>query len=72
MTEEIDWNGVIFGMGVLILGTIILVVVLVVAETVLPGAGACARTLIGWSPSSSATSRPPSRPSGTNKLLRPS
>jgi len=32
MTEEIDWNGVIFGMGVLILGTIILVVVLVVAE----------------------------------------
>jgi Tfp pilus assembly protein PilO len=32
MTEEIDWTGVIFGMGVLILGTIILVVVLVVAE----------------------------------------
>jgi hypothetical protein len=32
MTEKIDWNGVIFGMGVLILGTIILVVVLIVAE----------------------------------------
>lgn len=30
--EDIDWNGVIFGMGVLVLGTIILVVVLVVAE----------------------------------------
>jgi len=32
MTEQIDWNGVIFGMGVLILGTIILVVTLIVAE----------------------------------------
>ena len=30
--QAIDWNGVIFGMGVLILGTIILVVVLIVAE----------------------------------------
>lgn len=29
MTEE--WNGVIFGMGVLILGTVILVVVLILA-----------------------------------------
>ena len=27
-----DWTGVIFGMGVLILGTIILIVVLIVAE----------------------------------------
>ena len=32
MSEEIDWTGVIFGMGVLVLGTIILVVVLIVAE----------------------------------------
>ena len=30
--EDIDWTGVIFGMGVLVLGTIILVVVLIVAE----------------------------------------
>ncbi len=30
--NDIDWTGVIFGMGVLILGTIILVVVLIVAE----------------------------------------
>jgi len=30
--EDIDWTGVIFGMGVLILGTIILVVVLIVGE----------------------------------------
>jgi Tfp pilus assembly protein PilO len=30
--EDTDWTGVIFGMGTLILGTIILVVVLVVAE----------------------------------------
>ncbi len=30
--QAIDWNGVIFGMGVLILGTIILVVVLIVAK----------------------------------------
>ena len=27
-----DWTGVIFGMGVLILGTVILIVVLIVAE----------------------------------------
>ena len=32
MSEEIDWTGVIFGMGVLVLGTIILVVVLIVSE----------------------------------------
>lgn len=32
MSEQIDWTGVIFGMGVLILGTIILVVVLIVGE----------------------------------------
>ena len=32
MSEEIDWTGVIFGMGVLVLGTIILVVVMIVAE----------------------------------------
>lgn len=30
--NEIDWTGVIFGMGVLTLGTIILVVVLIVGE----------------------------------------
>jgi hypothetical protein len=30
--NDIDWTGVIFGMGVLILGTIILVVVLIVGE----------------------------------------
>jgi hypothetical protein len=30
--EDTDWTGVIFGMGVLTLGTIILVVVLVVGE----------------------------------------
>jgi hypothetical protein len=30
--EDSDWTGVIFGMGVLILGTIILIVVLIVAE----------------------------------------
>ena len=30
--NDIDWTGVIFGMGTLILGTIILVVVLIVAE----------------------------------------
>lgn len=29
---DMDWTGVIFGMGVLILGTIIVVVVLIVAE----------------------------------------
>jgi len=31
MTDD-DWTGVIFGMGVLTLGTIILIVVLIVAE----------------------------------------
>ena len=30
--EDTDWTGVIFGMGVLTLGTIILIVVLIVAE----------------------------------------
>ena len=30
--EDVDWTGVIFGMGVLTLGTIILVVVLIVGE----------------------------------------
>lgn len=30
--EDIDWTGVIFGMGVLVLGTVILVVVLIVGE----------------------------------------
>jgi hypothetical protein len=30
--NEIDWTGVIFGMGTLVLGTTILIVVLIVAE----------------------------------------
>ena len=30
--EDVDWTGVIFGMGVLVLGTVILVVVLIVGE----------------------------------------
>lgn len=30
--DDTDWTGVIFGMGVLILGTTILIVVLIVAE----------------------------------------
>jgi hypothetical protein len=30
--EDTDWTGVIFGMGTLVLGTIILVVVLIVGE----------------------------------------
>jgi hypothetical protein len=30
--NDTDWTGVIFGMGVLVLGTVILIVVLVVAE----------------------------------------
>jgi hypothetical protein len=32
MMNDIDWTGVIFGMGVLILGTVVLIVVLIVAE----------------------------------------
>ena len=30
--NDVDWTGVIFGMGVLVLGTIILVVLVVTAE----------------------------------------
>lgn len=30
--NDVDWNGVIFGMGVLVLGTVLVVVVLIVAE----------------------------------------